>query len=171
MHYLISKEFAINRPIHAYCICTLKESKRESEVDSARVGIKLNLLSSCNKDEGKYGFSRSIFFSKNDPLCDALNTINLKQECIQVRCVPSATVAVCWGWVCSRGEGGLVPGVACSRGVPGPGGLIPGGGAWYPNMHWGRPPSLTEWLTDRCKNITFATSLRTVINRALHDKG
>ena len=31
---------------------------------------------------------------------------------------------------------------------------LPGG--VYPSMHWGRPPPLwTEWLTDRCKNITF----------------
>ena len=33
------------------------------------------------------------------------------------------------------------------------GGVRPG---MYPSMHWGRHPTLwTEWLTDRCKNITF----------------
>ena len=57
-----------------------------------------------------------------------------KQECIPVGCVPSATVAV-WG------------------------GSAPGG--WYPSMHWSRPPPCGQ--TDTCKNITFATSLRTVI--------
>ena len=30
------------------------------------------------------------------------------------------------------------------------------------------PPLGTEWLTDRCKNITFATSLRTVIKLSLN---
>ena len=75
----------------------------------------------------------------------------IKQECIPVGCVLSATVAVCLGeGVCSRG-GCLVPG-----------GSAPGGGLWYPCMHWSRPPIWTEWLTDRCKNITLATSLRTV---------
>ena len=33
------------------------------------------------------------------------------------------------------------------------GGVCPG---MYPSMHWGRHPTLwREWLTDRCKNITF----------------
>ena len=41
------------------------------------------------------------------------------------------------------GEGGV-----CSRGV------------WYPSMHWGRHPPCGQ--THACKNITFATSLRTV---------
>ena len=56
-------------------------------------------------------------------------------------------------------QGGLV------LGGSGPGGcLVPGGacswGVWYPSMHCGRPP--VNRMTDRCKNITFATSLRTV---------
>ena len=53
-----------------------------------------------------------------------------KQECIPVGCVPSATVAVCWGGVPTGGvpgpgRGGVtVPGVC----VPGPGVyLVPGG--------------------------------------------
>ena len=33
-------------------------------------------------------------------------------------------------------------------GVPDPGGcLVPGGGGWYPSMHWDRPPLWTEWQT------------------------
>ena len=60
----------------------------------------------------------------------------------------------CSGGVCSRGAWSWwVPGL----GVPGP-----GGGWWYPSMHWGRPPLPVNRMTDRCKNITFATSLRTV---------
>ena len=45
-----------------------------------------------------------------------------------------------------------------------PGGVCSGGsalGGVYPTMHWGRHPPCGQ--TDACKNITFATSLRTVI--------
>ena len=41
-----------------------------------------------------------------------------------------------------------------------PGGCLLLGGVCpvsvYPSMHWGRHPPWTEWLTDRCTNITFA---------------
>ena len=57
-----------------------------------------------------------------------------KQECIPVGCVPSTTVAICWG------QGGL--GVVSQH-------------ALRQTPHCGQ--------RDRCKNITFATSLRTVI--------
>ena len=77
------------------------------------------------------------------------------------------------GGVCSRGVAGSWRGV-CSwrRGVyywvvSAPrGGWCPKGGGWHPSMHWGRPnPLWTEWMTDRCKNITLATTaLRPVIN-------
>ena len=44
--------------------------------------------------------------------------------------------------------------------VSGPGGVSAPGGGWHPSMHWGRPPPplWTEWMTDRCKNITLATT-------------
>ena len=61
-----------------------------------------------------------------------------KQECIPVGCVPSATVAV------------------CSRGVPAPGECLLTG---VVSQH-ADPP---RGQRDRCKNITFATSLPTVI--------
>ena len=55
--------------------------------------------------------------------------IKQKQECIPVRCVPSATVAVCW-W----GGGGPDPGGCLVPEGSGPRGcLLPGG--WYPSMH------------------------------------
>ena len=56
----------------------------------------------------------------------------------------------------------LVPGV----GVLSPRGcLLPGG--WYPSMHWGRHPPVNR-MTDRCKNVTLATtSLRPVINQVM----
>ena len=95
-----------------------------------------------------------------------------RQECIPVGCIPSAAVAVfwrgvysggvvcSWGWVCSGGECLLWGWGVCFGG-----GLLRGGGWWwYPSMHWGRPP---RGQTDRCKNITFATSLQTVTNRHL----
>ena len=96
--------------------------------------------------------------------------------------------------VCSRGcllrgvsAGGVCPGGClflggvCSWGVPAwevlawgvsaPGGCLlwggvcSRGGVWYTRMHWGRHPPCGQ--TDACKNITFATSLRTVINNLL----
>ena len=73
-----------------------------------------------------------------------------QQECIPVGCVPSAAVAV------SRGGGCICPvGCTWSRGgAPGPG----GGGAPGQAL----PPC---GQTHACKNITFATSLRTVMIR------
>ena len=71
-----------------------------------------------------------------------------------------------WG-VSARGvcSGGcLVQGGAWSEGVCSGGawsGGVCSGGGWYPSMHWGRPP--VNRMTDRCKNITFATSLWTAI--------
>ena len=60
------------------------------------------------------------------------------------------------GDVWSRGVC-LVPG-----GVSGLGGVSTPRGVWYPSMHWGRHPPVNR-MTDRCKNITLATtSLRPV---------
>ena len=70
--------------------------------------------------------------------------IIVEQECIPVGCVPSAAVAGCWG------------GGAWSGGCP----------VWgVASQHALRqtPPPCGQ--TDSCKNITFATLLRTVINR------
>ena len=59
-----------------------------------------------------------------------------------------------------------------SGGVSAQGGVCPGGvcpgvsarGGVYPSMHWADTPLWTEWLTDRCKNITFLQlRLRAVI--------
>ena len=69
--------------------------------------------------------------------------------CSQGKCVCSRGGCLLLGGACSQGRG-----LICSWGVPAPGGP-------YPSMHWGRPPSCGQ--THRCKNITFATSLRTVI--------
>ena len=104
-----------------------------------------------------------------------------QQECIPVGCVPSATVAVCCGGVY------LVPGGVPAWGVY----LVPGGFSWSRGCTWSRgvylilgggctwsggylsrypppaPPLWTEWLADRCKNITFATSLW-MVNMFLH---
>ena len=60
-----------------------------------------------------------------------------KQECIPVGCVPAAAVAVCWGGEAVCSQRGGIP--ACTEANAPPCGQ-----------------------TDRCKNITFATLLRTV---------
>ena len=102
-----------------------------------------------------------------------------QQEYIPERCVPSAAVAVSGGC--------LVPGGLLARGVCSRGGLSAPGGVWSQGVSpcWGVSalggvcsggrcllrggiPSCTEadnsthGQTDACKNITFATSLRTV---------
>ena len=68
--------------------------------------------------------------------------IIVEQECIPVGCVPSAAVVV---WEVSA-----------------PGGGVPGLGVGIPACTEADPPC---GQTDICKNITFATLLRTVINR------
>ena len=72
-----------------------------------------------------------------------------KQECIPVGCVSSAAVAV-----------------PCPGGVSGPGGCLVHGSTWsggvIPACTEADPPPVDR-MTDRCKNITFATSLRTVM--------
>ena len=91
--------------------------------------------------------------------------------CLLRGCVSAPGVCVCsWG-VCSRGvsaPGGVYSGgVSATRGVCLLWGVCSQGGVWYPSMHWGRHPhSPPCGQTDACKNITFATSLRTVITLA-----
>ena len=62
------------------------------------------------------------------------------------------------------GGGCLLPGVGVSAlGGSAPGGVSVPGGGWHPSMHWGRPPPPVNRMTNRCKNITLATtSLRPV---------
>ena len=72
---------------------------------------------------------------------------------------------VCSGGVCSGGcllggvySGGLLRGGCLLWGVSAPGGVV-----WYPSMHWSRQPPSVNRMTNRCKNITLATtSLRPV---------
>ena len=89
--------------------------------------------------------------SKNQIPCFPCAVATLKkdkQECIPVGCIPATRrlySGVCFPGGCLPGpgeclpglEGGvcLVPGVWSpgEEGVPGPGGLLPGG--WYPSMH------------------------------------
>ena len=82
-------------------------------------------------------------------------------------CVCSGGVSAPEGWCLLCGVGVCV----CSRGC-----LLPGGrvsawgvsapeGVWYPSMHSGRPrPPPPCGQTHAYKNITFATSLQTVIS-------
>ena len=80
---------------------------------------------------------------------------SIPQECIPVGCVPSAAVAVSApGGVPGPGGGGVWSGGVPGAGVSGPGGLV--------SQHALRQTPPVNRITDRCKNITFATSLRTV---------
>ena len=103
-----------------------------------------------------------------------------------VGCLPSGVSArgVCLG-LCVSAQGGVslrgclprefLLGVsaqgdlqrACLPGSVCPGGCLPRGclsRGVYPSMHWADTLLWTEWLTDRCKNITFPQlRLRTVI--------
>ena len=59
----------------------------------------------------------------------------------------------------------VLGGVPAPGGVPGPGGCLLRGGDWcwgVVSQHALRQTPPVNRMTDRCKNITFATSLRTV---------
>ena len=84
--------------------------------------------------------------------------------------VPRGCLLLGGGGVCSWG-GCLLLGGVCSWGVSAPRGVLLGGsvcsggsapGVCAPSMHRGRHPHTPCGQTDACKNITFATSLRTV---------
>ena len=62
---------------------------------------------------------------------------NLKQECIPVGCVPPACCPY--------------PSIHCAQGVG-----LPARGVYLPGGYRTPPSPWTEWLTDRCKNKTFA---------------
>ena len=61
----------------------------------------------------------------------------MQQECIQVRCVPSAAVAVCWG-VSGQGVSAQGGAVVCQHAL-----------RQTPTPLW------TEFLTHACENITL----------------
>ena len=90
--------------------------------------------------------------------------------CAWSRVVPGPRGGRCLVWgVGVPGPGG----VPSPGGVPGPVGCLVPGGAW---SQGGVIPACTEadtprGQTDRCKNITFATSLRTVKNSNHCDVG
>ena len=88
---------------------------------------------------------------------------NTKQECIPVGCVPPASVAISGGGSAHRGvfaPGGVVYLGVSAGGSVCPGGVCPGGvcpeGVVCVSVYGSVHPLWTEWLTDRCKNITFA---------------
>ena len=114
--------------------------------------------------------------SFNIELCGLI----IKQECFPVRCVPSATVALLGGYLVPGGVPGLGECTWSPRGctwswgvylvpagVPGPGGCT-----WFWGCTWSEGEGVPcprggryspRGQTHTCKNITFATSLRTVI--------
>ena len=68
--------------------------------------------------------------------------------------VSSPGVSTLGGW--------LLGGHVCSGGMSALGGLLLGDvcswGVWYPSMHQGRHPPPVNRMTNRCKNITLATT-------------
>ena len=97
-----------------------------------------------------------------------------KHECISVRCVPSAPVAVAGGGVCLRGVclGGVCPEGCLAREVSGQGGVslgvsaqvVSAGRGVHPLRSRDRhcpldpeadTPMWTEFLTYACESITF----------------
>ena len=95
---------------------------------------------------GAYLFQSPFAMFRNN----CTQQIALKQECIPVGCVPSAMAAVSGG-------------VGASRGGASRGGVLPGGVVSQHALRQTPPP--VNRMTDRCKNITFTTSLRTVTRR------
>ena len=84
-------------------------------------------------------------------------------ECITEGCVPPALYRTRTEFSVGRDlswGGGLCPGVSLSGGAMSRGVSVRGGKSlWPPSPLW------TEWLTDRCKNITFPQlPLRVVMN-------
>ena len=99
-----------------------------------------------------------------------LRTCKIKQECIPVGCVPPTAVAVGVGGLCLSTYWETDPPPSVGLETP-PGQtphLPPWVWAWKPTRHagipppgtcckacWDTTPPWTEWLIDRCKNITF----------------
>ena len=109
--------------------------------------------------KAKYELTNSVFPTHVDVLKVSYTRTNifLKQECIPVGCVPTATVAVCWGGVCLSAcwdtpPPGCGPGDTSSGSTPQPPHWV---WAWRPARHAGIPPPPVNRLTDRCKNITL----------------
>ena len=75
----------------------------------------------------------------------------LLQVCIPVGWVPSAAVAM--SIPACTGQGGVCPGGCLPGEVSAQGWCLPGG--CFPACTEADNPLWTEWLTDRCKNITF----------------
>ena len=97
----------------------------------------------------------------------------MKQECIPVGCVPSAAVTVSLGGVSTPGglpRGVSAPGVVCSGGVVCSRGGGCSGGVGIPACTEADTPNPPPGQTDACKNITFATSLRTVKREEMNFK-
>ena len=93
-----------------------------------------------------YVFSALLFSFNCNSFCKSI----LEQECIPVGCVPSATVAVCFrepGLHNPPEQAPPLPPAARHAGIP------PARIAHHP----------VDRMTDTCKNITFVTSLRTVM--------
>ena len=114
---------------------------------------KLSPPSSFNRATSSYNLpTQARFFTRN--VIYNTKIWNKTRECIPVGCVPSATVAVCF-------QGGS-PYTPLEQAPPWEQAPPPEQTPCC-NACWdSTPPPPVNRITDTCKNITFATSLRTV---------
>ena len=120
----------------------------------------------------RFGHSLVKLYDLYDCLFKFYSNLFEKQECIPVGCVPAVCRSLLLGggspWQGGLlGRGGLlVGGVSLAGGSPWQGGLLGGGllGRGVSQHAVRQTPPLVNRMTDRCKNITLATtSLRPVI--------
>ena len=110
----------------------------------------------CSGCFNKWCFSVWNLRRLNDGRRDINNVCRrttFSRECIPVGCVPPASVAVSGVGVHSEG---VCPGEGCVQGEGCVGGCLPRG-VYIPITCWDTHllPLWREWMTDRCKNITF----------------
>ena len=99
-----------------------------------------------NNDTGLDIINESVFLRHNVP-CKYNSRRKTRMHSSRMRTVRSSS-RLLGGGVCPEG---VCPGVVV-----------------YPSMHWGRHPPRTEWLTDRCKNITFPQLRLRMVIRMKH---
>ena len=173
----VSSAFSVSNWFMSILFQNMKNAKKEIIVNgSANLHemrqwnyTKLKIRFTTQNPDSRFRCRRIVFMCVNRPDClpkKYSRKQDNKQECIPVGCVPPVAVAIhgglpqcmlgyppqVWAWrpppqVWAWNPPGCGPGdspAAKHAGIP-------------PAMHAGIPtPPWTEWLTDRCKNITFA---------------
>ena len=146
---------------HQPCIYFFKKKIRETPASKCRMPFSLNLLKHTYCQWFYLWITRVKSLLSTKP--DKRSTFSAPGGCVcsggvsAPRGVSVPRGGVCSG-VCSRGGVCSQGGVCSWEGVSTPRGSAPRGW-WYPRMHWGRHPHPpVNRMTDRCKNITLATT-------------